>query len=46
MTEEQLRMLEQYGCENYQGYLFGRPVPIAEFEHALFTVPELKYGQG
>ena len=45
-TEEQRRMLQQFGCENYQGYLFGKPVPIAEFEQALLPVPELKLGQG
>lgn len=27
-TEDQLDFLHQGGCENYQGYLFGRPVPI------------------
>ncbi|WP_026604100.1 EAL domain-containing protein [Methylomonas sp. 11b] len=31
-TEEQLRFLEQQGCHLYQGYLFGRPVPLADFE--------------
>jgi diguanylate cyclase (GGDEF)-like protein/PAS domain S-box-containing protein len=34
-TDEQRRMLVQYGCENYQGYLFGKPVPVADFERAL-----------
>ncbi len=31
-TDEQLAFLRQYGCNRYQGYLFGRPVPLAEFE--------------
>jgi len=31
-TEEQLQLLEMAGCVHYQGYLFGKPVPIAEFE--------------
>jgi diguanylate cyclase (GGDEF)-like protein/PAS domain S-box-containing protein len=31
-TDEQFRLLEQFGCSNYQGYLFGRPLPISEFE--------------
>jgi len=31
-TEGQLEFLEQHGCGLYQGYLFGRPVPIEEFE--------------
>lgn len=35
-TEEQLRMLKSLGCDLYQGYLFSRPVPVAEFE-ALLT---------
>jgi EAL domain-containing protein (putative c-di-GMP-specific phosphodiesterase class I) len=34
-TEEQLALLMQYGCHAYQGYLFGRPVPVAEFERLL-----------
>ena len=38
-TDEQHRVLRQYGCENFQGYLFGRSVPINEFEQALKTAP-------
>ena len=34
-TEEQLALLVRYGCHAYQGYLFGRPVPVAEFERLL-----------
>jgi diguanylate cyclase (GGDEF)-like protein/PAS domain S-box-containing protein len=34
-TDEQRRMLQHYGCENFQGYLFGKPVPVADFERAL-----------
>jgi diguanylate cyclase (GGDEF)-like protein/PAS domain S-box-containing protein len=34
-TEEQKQILQAYGCNHYQGYLFGRPVPIAEFEASL-----------
>ena len=34
-TDEQLSMLQQHGCRNFQGYLFGRPLPIADFESAL-----------
>ena len=29
-TPEQLAVLRQYGCSRYQGYLFGRPVPVEQ----------------
>jgi EAL domain-containing protein (putative c-di-GMP-specific phosphodiesterase class I) len=31
-TREQRDFLERMGCSLYQGYLFGRPVPLEEFE--------------
>ncbi|HJV53717.1 MAG TPA: EAL domain-containing protein [Noviherbaspirillum sp.] len=31
-TEEQRVVLAAIGCDCYQGYLFGKPVPLAEFE--------------
>ncbi len=31
-TEEQRKFLALHDCHAYQGYLFGRPVPIDEFE--------------
>jgi diguanylate cyclase (GGDEF)-like protein/PAS domain S-box-containing protein len=31
-TEEQRKFLKKNGCSNYQGYLFGKPVPIDKFE--------------
>jgi diguanylate cyclase (GGDEF)-like protein/PAS domain S-box-containing protein len=34
-TEEQREILLESGCTNYQGYLFGRPVPIEQFEESL-----------
>lgn len=34
-TEEQRQLLLDKGCTHYQGYLFGKPVPIAEFEAQL-----------
>lgn len=34
-TEEQRKFLLGHGCTLYQGYLFGRPVPVAQFEAEL-----------
>ncbi|OHC63802.1 MAG: hypothetical protein A2045_06355 [Rhodocyclales bacterium GWA2_65_20] len=34
-TEDQHALLEQYGCHAFQGYLFGKAVPGAEFEQLL-----------
>jgi EAL domain-containing protein (putative c-di-GMP-specific phosphodiesterase class I) len=34
-TEEQQRILEAEGCNLYQGYLFGKPVPIEELNSVL-----------
>ena len=34
-TEEQLNRLKNKGCRQFQGYLFGKPVPIKEFDLAL-----------
>jgi EAL domain-containing protein (putative c-di-GMP-specific phosphodiesterase class I) len=34
-TEEQLHLLLNKGCNQFQGYLFGKPVPIEEFERRL-----------
>lgn len=34
-TERQRRVLEQLGCHYYQGYLFGKPVPLEIFEQQL-----------
>lgn len=31
-TVEQQELLEDLGCDTYQGFLFGRPVPIEQFE--------------
>ncbi len=31
-TEEQLRQLRLLGCDEMQGYLFGKPVPVENFE--------------
>jgi EAL domain-containing protein (putative c-di-GMP-specific phosphodiesterase class I) len=34
-TEEQKNILLSKGCSHYQGYLFGKPVPIEQFEELL-----------
>lgn len=34
-TEAQKNFLEQNGCSMFQGYFFGKPVPIEEFEQQL-----------
>ena len=34
-TSAQRERLYRHGCLRYQGYLFGRPVPIEQFEAAL-----------
>jgi EAL domain-containing protein (putative c-di-GMP-specific phosphodiesterase class I) len=31
-TAEEYTLLRGYGCERFQGYLFGRPVPAMEFQ--------------
>lgn len=34
-TEKQRQMLLDKGCTHFQGYLFGKPVPVAQFEASL-----------
>ena len=34
-TEAQREFLGRHGCHAFQGYLFGRPVPIDRFEDSL-----------
>ena len=36
-TIAQQTLLESYGCMRYQGYLFGKPVPRAQFEATLIS---------
>jgi EAL domain-containing protein (putative c-di-GMP-specific phosphodiesterase class I) len=36
-TEEQRAFLARNGCHAFQGYLFGRPAPLEEFERELAT---------
>jgi EAL domain-containing protein (putative c-di-GMP-specific phosphodiesterase class I) len=37
-TQEQLKFLLKHGCTHFQGYLFGKPLPIEEFEASLRKV--------
>ncbi|MEI7844024.1 MAG: EAL domain-containing protein [Gallionellaceae bacterium] len=34
-TEEQRNSLAVYGCQHYQGYLYSKPLPLADFEALL-----------
>jgi diguanylate cyclase (GGDEF)-like protein len=36
-TEEQLRQLRLLGCDEMQGYLFGKPVPVESFEQRFMS---------
>ena len=31
-SEDQRGALRDFGCDSYQGYLFGRPMPVSQFE--------------
>jgi EAL domain-containing protein (putative c-di-GMP-specific phosphodiesterase class I) len=35
-TAGQLGFLRLHGCEGFQGYLFGRPVPVEEMDAFLY----------
>ena len=39
-TSAQLKMLKRLKCPAFQGYLFGQPVPIKEFERMVFKLSE------
>ena len=40
-TEEQLRQLRLLGCDEMQGYLYGKPVPVETFEQQyMSSLPE------
>ncbi len=39
-TEQQAEILREAGCHKLQGFLFGRPMPIAEFREVYEAQPE------
>ena len=39
-TEEQARLLRRLRCDQYQGYLFSKPVPAIEIERMLLAAPK------
>ncbi|MGL6071102.1 EAL domain-containing protein, partial [Craterilacuibacter sp.] len=41
-TEDQQNILASLGCHAYQGYFFGRPLAVAQFDHA--HLPQTKQG--
>lgn len=42
-SHEQYMALLELGCRSFQGYLFGRPMPLSEFEYLLPTnTPEVE----
>lgn len=41
-TQEQQQFLLQNGCKHYQGYLFGKPIPIDEFDLLLNMIDKTK----
>jgi diguanylate cyclase (GGDEF)-like protein/PAS domain S-box-containing protein len=40
-TEAQFKLLHRYGCTSFQGYLFSKPIPLADFE-ALVSSKSIK----
>lgn len=38
-TREQLEALQHLGCDEVQGYLFGKPLPIEEYAHVTSGIP-------
>lgn len=37
-TEEQLRLLNNFNCEEYRGYLFSKPIAADEIEIMLIKI--------
>jgi len=45
-TEEQARFLRLLGCDELQGYLFGRPVTAGEIRQSLVTATQADFPDG
>jgi EAL domain-containing protein (putative c-di-GMP-specific phosphodiesterase class I) len=45
-TDEQRRLLTEIGCDNGQGYLFSRPLPVSEFENFVIQSETEKAAHG
>lgn len=43
-TPAQLALLQDIGCDLFQGWLFGRPMPLADFEASLSSPPQPQTG--
>jgi EAL domain-containing protein (putative c-di-GMP-specific phosphodiesterase class I) len=44
-THEQLDMLRKLGCHQVQGYLIGKPLPIAAYSHITSAKPVAPYAR-
>lgn len=42
-SEEQRELLQADGCSSYQGYLFGRPLPIEQFNTMIKAIPANRF---
>ena len=38
-TDAHLQFLLEHGCKSFQGYLFGRPLPLEDFEQRALQAP-------
>lgn len=45
-TEAQHRCLGQFGCMAYQGFLYGRPIPLADFESMVVQMSQVSSSTG
>lgn len=45
-TEEQRAFLDQHKCQAFQGYLFGKPLPLDKFEDLLLTQSGIRHLPG